>query len=235
MMNPDFVRAHDDFTAKWEGGWSNHAADTGGATMFGVTWRVYDAWRRAMGRALQPVAKLTLDEAREIYESWYWGAIAALLPWPLSAAVYDVTVNSGVGNARRLLNQARAKCPNGSPLEQALAVCDARQAFYEAIVRNNPTQGVFLRGWLRRVNAQREWLRTNAQPLKPYQPQVIMIDKAGKERAWDGRPTVYGGVKVDDTLIDDLRGRFGAGGPYRLRGLKVWVRRSGDLVIERDG
>lgn len=233
-MNPDFERVHDGFTSLWEGGWSNHAADTGGATMYGVTWRVYERWRKAMGRTVQSIAKITLQEAKELYESWYWGAVAALLPWPLSAAVYDITVNSGPGNARRLLAQARAKCPNGTPLDQALAVCDAREQFYRNIIRANPTQKAFERGWMRRVNAQREWLRANAQPLTPYEPKVILINPVGREVAWNGRPDPYGGVKLTPAFIAELRKAHpDPGGPWCVQGLRLWVRRSGDLVLER--
>ncbi|CUX63003.1 glycosyl hydrolase 108 family protein [Agrobacterium tumefaciens] len=31
-------------TAEWEGGWSNHKADPGGKTMYGVTEAVYHVW-----------------------------------------------------------------------------------------------------------------------------------------------------------------------------------------------
>ncbi len=34
-------------TAKWEGGWSNHKADPGGKTMYGVTEAVFHAWLKA--------------------------------------------------------------------------------------------------------------------------------------------------------------------------------------------
>jgi hypothetical protein len=39
-------------TLQYEGGYSNHPKDPGGATMRGVTQRVYDAWRRTAGSSL---------------------------------------------------------------------------------------------------------------------------------------------------------------------------------------
>lgn len=190
----EFERAHQ-FTAGWEGGYVNHPSDPGGETNLGVTRRVWERWCRSQGLPVKPVRALTPEDVAPLYRAWYWQPLAASLPWPLSAAVYDVAVNHGPGNARRLLAEARARCPNGSPLEQALALVDARMRFYQAIVAARPGQQVFLRGWLRRVNAQREWLKANAEG-GTMPSKVFLKDSGGKNIEWDGKPVVYGGVKL---------------------------------------
>jgi len=49
MAAGNFEKCHA-VTAKWEGGWSDHPADPGGKTMYGITEAVYHAWLRARAR-----------------------------------------------------------------------------------------------------------------------------------------------------------------------------------------
>lgn len=222
-----------EFTARWEGGYANHPADKGGETNFGVTTRVWQNWCRAQGLPLKPMRALTVEDVRPLYEAWYWQPLAASLAWPLSAAVYDVYVNHGPGNAKRLLAEARAACPNGTPLEQALALVDARVRFYRAIVANDASQEGFLKGWLNRAMAQLQWLKANAQPPAP--PRVLLVPQGGGEPVpWDGRPARYGGVLLDEALVAQLRLVYpSACGPWTYQTLRGWVRNNGDLVLER--
>ncbi|GGO22307.1 glycoside hydrolase family 108 protein [Deinococcus humi] len=238
-MTSDFERAHE-FTARWEGGLVDHPADPGGRTAYGVTQRVYTAWRTGQKLPARDVWLIREDEVLTIYRTRYWEAypFPSRLPWPLSAAIYDMAVNHGGGRsdgsngAGGLLQRAMTHLPNGAPVDVALAACDERETFYRAIVRERPSQSVFLRGWLRRVNAQRVWLRENAAPALP--PRVILIDMAGQEVDWSGRPDKYGGVLLDDALIIQLRTVYASpGGPWNYPGLRVWVRRNGDMVLER--
>ena len=49
---------------RFEGGWSNHPSDPGGATMKGVTQEVYDRWRAKRGEPKQSVRNITELEVR---------------------------------------------------------------------------------------------------------------------------------------------------------------------------
>ena len=223
----EFERAHQ-FTAGWEGGYVNHPSDPGGETNLGVTRRVWEAWCREKNLPVRPMKALTLGDVLPLYEARYWSEVAHL-PWPLSGVAYDIAVNHGPGNLRRML----ASIPTtGTPAERAAQLIDARERFYRAIVAARPSQNVFLRGWLRRVNAQREWLRANAEPTTS---RVLLVPLGGGEpQPWDGKQTVYGGVTLNSALIEQLQLVYPrSGGPWAYQTLKLWRRQNGDLVLER--
>ena len=88
-----------------EGGYSNHPADTGGATRWGITEAVARAhgWRGAM-------RELPRAEAAAIYRRLYWlrpgfDRIAALAP-ALAGELFDTGVNMGPAVAAGFLQRA---------------------------------------------------------------------------------------------------------------------------------
>jgi lysozyme family protein len=99
----------------WEGGYSNHPADPGGATMRGVTQRVYDAFRRSHGVATRSVKMLTQSELEAIYRRQYWDLIKGdQLPEGVDYALFDLAVNSGVGRAVKILQKAVGVAQDGT-------------------------------------------------------------------------------------------------------------------------
>ncbi|MEO0623149.1 MAG: glycosyl hydrolase 108 family protein [Pseudomonadota bacterium] len=105
-MRDSFDEAHQ-FTARWEGGWSNHKDDPGGATMLGVIQRTYDRWRVGRGLPTRSVRHITKAEALAIYRDDYWQPVRGPeLPAPLAVVVYDIAVNAGPGRAIRMLQGA---------------------------------------------------------------------------------------------------------------------------------
>lgn len=105
-MTPEFTRALT-FVLRWEGGWSDNAADPGGATMHGITLATFTAWRAAQYQPAPTKAELKAisdDEVTAIYWYWYWlKAGCDTLAWPLSLAHMDAAVNTGVGQAAKFL------------------------------------------------------------------------------------------------------------------------------------
>ncbi len=132
-------------TAKWEGGWSDHAADPGGKTMYGVTEAVFHAWLRRNGLPIRPVSSIKRAEALAIFKSEYWSRVKAESLWAgVDLAIYDAAVNSGVSRARRWL-----KASTGSP-DHAVTVrriCARRLSFMQGL----RIWKTFGRGWSRRV------------------------------------------------------------------------------------
>lgn len=132
-------------TAKWEGGWSNHKADPGGATMYGVTQAVYDRWRKKRGLKTQSVRNITMQEALIIYKENYWNACGAPGLFPgVDLAVYDAAVNSGVSRARKWL---LASVGSDDDAETVKKICRARLSFVQML----KTFKHFGKGWLRRI------------------------------------------------------------------------------------
>lgn len=104
-------------------------------------------------------------------------------PLAVALCIFDMAVNHGSFNAMKIAQRAcnllpdvlpklavdgkfgpktraairRLNCPNGIG-----AVANKRQAFYDAIVANRPSQKAFIKGWTRRCNAMKrqalEWL-----------------------------------------------------------------------------
>lgn len=149
-----------------EGGVSNNPNDNGGLTNMGVTQTVYDAYRARYGLPPQVVNLITQSEASAIYLTNYWIPVKApsLTP-PVDLCVFDAAVNSGVYRACRLLQQCVGTTQDGvigsktlaaadqiGPLTLASDYCAARETFVRGIVTNDPTQRVFLAGWLNRIN-----------------------------------------------------------------------------------
>lgn len=98
----------------FEGGYSNHPKDPGGATNFGITQAVYDSYRRGHGKPVQSVRKIAQTEVETIYRVQYWDAIRGdRLPYGVDLAIFDYAVNSGVPRAVRSVQKVLSA---GGPL-----------------------------------------------------------------------------------------------------------------------
>jgi lysozyme family protein len=169
MSNPSFEAALP-FTLRWEGGFVDHPADPGGATNRGVTQKVYDTWRRDQGQPQRSVRQLEDSEMHAIYEGGYWSpARCPLLAQPLDMVQFDTAVNMGVGRAVRFLQSAVGAKPDGNfgpgtqqcvadcdPGEALVKYCNDREEFYRQLVAAKPQMGVFMRGWMNRLNSLRK-------------------------------------------------------------------------------
>ncbi len=143
-----------------EGGYADHPADPGGATMMGITQATLASWRgRPVSKA--EVRAVPRDEVAAIYRARYWNAINGdALPAGIDLAVFDYAVNSGPGRAARTLQGIAGTEADGligprtvaaiaslEPQSVIVAYCKARRAFLSHL----PTAPVFGRGWMRRV------------------------------------------------------------------------------------
>jgi lysozyme family protein len=158
------------FILSWEGRFVDHPADSGGRTNRGVTQRVYDRWRERQGLRAQDVKHIQDSEVRAIYESDYWlPPRCDLLGQPLDLVQFDTAANMGPGRAVRFLQKAvgcEVDGDFGPGTERAVRACDPGQAiatycnireqFYRHIVANKPSQAVFLKGWMNRLNGLRK-------------------------------------------------------------------------------
>lgn len=131
-------------TEKWEGGFSDHPADPGGRTMFGITHAVYAAWRKKHGFPQRPVQYCTIDEARKIYEENYWRPVnGETLAAGVDLATYDAAVNSGVSRAKKWLLASVGERDDIT----VQRLCAKRLSFVQGL----KTWKTFGRGWSRRI------------------------------------------------------------------------------------
>lgn len=145
-----------------EGGFVDDPADGGGKTKYGISQRAYPTL---------DIRRLTRDDAAQLYHRDYWCKLKLddLLDEPLAAAVFDMGVNAGIGTAAKLLQRAinalgrpisvdgrigpatLALANLGQPERLRAAFRRACRHYYEDIVARNPSQRVFLKGWLNRI------------------------------------------------------------------------------------
>ncbi len=112
-----------------EGGYADHPADPGGATMRGVTQRVYDGWRRRRGVPVRSVRLIEPGEVEAIYRLQYWDAVRADdLPAGLDYGVFDAAVHSGPGQAAKWLQRALGVTADGQVGEATLAALEGQRA-----------------------------------------------------------------------------------------------------------
>ena len=157
------------FILRWEGGFSDHPADRGGATNRGVTLATFQQFYGA-DRTADDLRGMTDAQWLHIFREGYWNRWQAdriasqslaniLVDWVWASGTHGITrpqkilgVEADGIVGERTLAALAARDPE--PLFHQLKA--ARIAFVEGIVRENPSQKVFLRGWKNRINAI-EW------------------------------------------------------------------------------
>ena len=147
---------------KHEGGFVNHPADPGGMTNLGVTQRVWEEW---VGHPVdeKEMRALTPAIVAPMYKCKYWDKVSGdLLPSGVDHAVFDFAVNSGPGQAAKILQRVLGVTADGDIGPQSLAKAlsidsskliddynDARLAFLKSL----PAWADFGNGWGTRVAA----------------------------------------------------------------------------------
>lgn len=133
-----------------EGGFVQDPSDRGGATKYGITLRTLSAWRQEEA-TVEDVKNLTIPEAKEIYRERYVAPFEGEVGEDLLPQVVDIAVLHGVGRARQWVRRLRAagRLTNGDLLK-------VRMDFIADIVKHDPEQRKFLKGWLRRALAAAE-------------------------------------------------------------------------------
>lgn len=151
----NFDRAFD-LLMSHEGGYSDHAADPGGKTKWGVT----EAVARAAGYK-GDMRDLPVQVAKSVYRDSYWAAVKAdELPDRVRYAVFDAAVNSGPGQSIKWLQRALGVKDDGVIGPQTLAAAHAlnpnsllcgllsQRLRFMSNLSNWPAFG---RGWARRI------------------------------------------------------------------------------------
>lgn len=119
-MNEDKFSCAHAFTAKWEGGISDHPADRGGFTAYGVSTEFMRElmasapsrrFLATLGLSGNPdralMKKISREKAAAIFRYYFWDAQNLdLFCLPVATVWYDMAVNHGRAGACRIIQQA---------------------------------------------------------------------------------------------------------------------------------
>lgn len=151
-------------TLKHEGGISDNPSDPGGLTNKGITLMTLSNYL-SRPATREDLLKISSEDVQNIYKKFYWDKLS-LDKVPTEKAVlafilFDQGVNTGVSRVQKRLSLLLKE----SDYEKALAVAISlplpeslipfyieSQKHYTSIVKSNASLGIFLGGWLNRIN-----------------------------------------------------------------------------------
>jgi lysozyme family protein len=187
---------------KHEGGWADHPADPGGATMKGITIGTYRQWKgRAVTKA--ELKAISDEEVAAIYKRNYWDKVRGDdLPAGLDLVAFDAAVNSGPARGARWLQTALGVAADGKIGPKTIAAAEAADvatAINRALdvrlsfLRGLKTWPTFGKGWGRRVDGVRKVAlgmvgsKPAEAPKKPATaPKPSQVKEAAKTAAGGG-------------------------------------------------
>jgi len=145
--------------------YTNHLADKGGPTKFGITLKAYQGSNP--GANEESIKNLTVEQAKMFYVEHFWKPLKCdlLTDDRLALIIFDQGVNRGIGrivkSIQKVLNLTVDGVFGPKTLTE-LTLCNANkvgldiildaQKSYIEIVKANPSQVIFLHGWLNRLN-----------------------------------------------------------------------------------
>lgn len=155
------------FIFKFEGGYVNDPADSGGPTNKGVTLNTF---RSVYGRTktINDLKHMTENEWRHIFKSLYWDKCKAddIADQSIANMLVDFAWHSGVTTAVKKLQKIVGVTSDGICGVQTIGAINSRYApetfnllkaarmrYLQGIVKNKHSQARFMYGWTKRVNA----------------------------------------------------------------------------------
>jgi len=159
------------YILKQEGGYVNNPFDRGGATNYGITQKTYNTYLTRCQLPLRSVEEIDMHEVSMIYQQEYWDKCKCSdIPQPLDLIVMDSAVQHGVSRASKWLQQCVGVTVDGVIGKDSLyslhnmvvskrlkevidKYINLRLSFYTQIIRNDPTQGKFAKGWKNRMDS----------------------------------------------------------------------------------
>ncbi|HEY9909626.1 MAG TPA: trypsin-like peptidase domain-containing protein [Thermosynechococcaceae cyanobacterium] len=170
-------------TLKWEGSTcDNVAGDSGGLTCKGITDQTYRSWRKANGKAEQPVTSMSPEELTAIYKSYWERCQAGDKPMPLSFAIMDTCVNFDESKIKDWFQNLPS-----DPKAAAATIFDRRMAYRRQRAAEKPDQAKFVAGWLNRDEDGKKFAQNYAATPAPPQAasnpaQSVVSIYAGREQ-----------------------------------------------------
>ena len=150
---------------KWEGGYSDNPNDRGGATNSGVTLAVYQSVY-GKNKTKNDLNRMTSDQWDYIFTKLYWNKWKAdeINNQSIANILVDWVWMSGYGTIKKIqslfgltadgiVGNKTISYINSHDQEEVFnKIWNRRKSFYESLVKNNPSQKVFIKGWMNRLN-----------------------------------------------------------------------------------
>ena len=152
---------------RWEGGFANHPSDKGGATNKGVTIATFRSYY-GKNKTVEDLKRMTYDQWYKIYKNGYWDKWCAdeiqsqsiadlLVDWCWVSGKYGIIYPQQVLGVKAdgIVGSITLAAINTHPNKKELfeKLWNRRKQHFEAIVKSNPSQKVFLNGWMNRLNS----------------------------------------------------------------------------------
>ena len=135
---------------KHEGGKSNHKDDKGGKTNYGISQYIFKVMRRDGLTEATDVYDITRKEAISAYKKYFWDDYkCGFYEKGLDYFIFDVCINHSPAGFKEITADDPSLPYRTYPSLDTLYT--NRQIYYRRIVRNDRSQAVFLKGWLRRA------------------------------------------------------------------------------------
>ena len=151
---------------QFEGGFVNHPNDKAGATNMGITIQTYRDYC-GQDKTIKDLQNISYGTWQNIMKDMYWDRCRAdeIENQSVAEIVVDWCVNSGLVGLRKVQEIVGCK-PDGicGPITLSMIntsdarslferIWNARKQFYTNIVKRNPSQKVFMNGWMNRLNS----------------------------------------------------------------------------------
>lgn len=162
------------FIFKWEGGFVNDPIDRGGATNMGVTiavWQRQGYDKNEDGKVdVKDLKLLSKEDATQIMKKHYWDRWRAdeikdpkiantLVDWVWGSGVWGIKIPQRMLGLTQdgIVGPKTIAAINNAPADFLQKLYKEREDFLHRIVKNNPSQKRFIRGWLNRLNDLKRW------------------------------------------------------------------------------
>ena len=162
-----------------EGGFSNHEADPGGATNYGISLR----WLKTQGLYgdfdddgkvdIDDIKAIDVATATRIYREKWWNKYHydRFVDCSVATKIFDMSVNMGGSRAHKILQQSLKSLGNSLVVDGIIGpvtvkttnienaaillkeIREEQRLFYIRLISNRPELSVFKRGWMKRAAA----------------------------------------------------------------------------------